>query len=75
MTLDEQAQLVDARIFLVQLHQGQSFAKLRRRGLGAAAEALQNGVVVLDRLGIVLLAVSDFAGDRNCAVPARSSIG
>src|ERR1039458_2218135 len=44
MALDEQAQLVNARVLLAFQQQGQSFAQLRCRRLGAAGKALQHGV-------------------------------
>ena len=61
MTLDEKAQLANARVLLAQLQQGQSFAQLRGRGLGAAAEAFQHGIVGFHCFGVILLAVGDLA--------------
>src|ERR1700739_2247846 len=61
MALDEQAKLVDAGISLALLNERKSLVELRCRSLGISAEAFEDGVVILDRLSVVLLAICDFA--------------
>jgi len=61
MALNKKAQLVDSGVFLRGGDQSEAFVKLGCDCLGISAEVLENGVVVLDGLNVVLLAVGDFA--------------
>lgn len=61
VALCEQAEFVDALLAFALFQESKAFVQLGGWSFGVSAETFQEGVVVLDRLGIVSLAIRDFS--------------